>query len=501
MRRIALFVASALLAGCYVELASSALGPSEPGLITALPAALVVPIGGTTQLTVELLAPDSTRAAEQPSSFSFTSSDEAVATVDARGLVRGVGEGWATLEITDGRHGTRVVPMTVSATVGAGPVTMTCGDPVVFIAVGQTLTPAFTLTDATGAVVDSSAVGLTIEDPTLARVEGDGSITGLAAGRTYLTAGSLDGGCSLVVVQTSGSSGGGGFVCDGSDWEEYCEISHFPLSFPRPGLSSPVRLSTYYMHVDDHCVWHSESIVEDDADGVTFDAPGVLDHFAGRLQASAPGATGWHASWRGPVTGDEYRCGTIHTRVGIDLNGDWSMQCANGDHGSVSLSGGGLIVAHAGEHGARSLYTGNNYRGHATICAAASMMTCDDDAVASEGAVAPISSRDGPCAGSGGCTGLAIGHCGTMGSGSGVIDGPDQFTVGECTYTRGAGDTSCAPPDLGTCGPPTPFCSGVGMETCCGSDRSCSYRVAGRVFPAPSGAADADAYARMLCGT
>lgn len=105
-------------------------GPSTPSSsVVVSPAPMHVAVGGTAQISAQLL--DSAKSPVSGAAFTFTSSDQAVATVSASGLVNGVRAGTATITATSGGFSANttaqvVVPTTVIghvSTVDAGPST------------------------------------------------------------------------------------------------------------------------------------------------------------------------------------------------------------------------------------------------------------------------------------------------------------------------------------------------------------------------------------------
>lgn len=129
-------------------------------------------------------------------SITFTSSDTAVATVDANGNVAGVGVGTATITVTAGGKSATCTFHVESAAVAATGIalnfttlTLPVGEPYKLIA---TLTPA----DATDAVTFTSS------NPGIAAVLADGTVTAVSPGTATITAtaGSQTAQCAVTVT-------------------------------------------------------------------------------------------------------------------------------------------------------------------------------------------------------------------------------------------------------------------------------------------------------------
>ncbi|MGM9662486.1 MAG: Ig-like domain-containing protein [Oscillospiraceae bacterium] len=109
-------------------------------------------------------------ALEGTGEYSWSTSDASVATVEA-GVVQAVGEGSATITVTDGE-----TAATCTVTVKSVPLTLSTND--VSIAVGE----SFTLRAEGG-----SSFTFTSDDESVATVTADGVVTGKAKGRANIT--------------------------------------------------------------------------------------------------------------------------------------------------------------------------------------------------------------------------------------------------------------------------------------------------------------------------
>ncbi len=154
----------------------------EVGAVAVSPAAdTLVALGDTVRLVAE--ATDANGNAIAGAEFSWESSDAAVATVDATGLVAAVANGDATITATAGDasgSATVTVAQEVSA-VEVVPDTAT-------VLVGDTLRLAATATDANGQVVTGVAFAWASGDTAVAVVDASGLLTGVGAGQAQVTA-------------------------------------------------------------------------------------------------------------------------------------------------------------------------------------------------------------------------------------------------------------------------------------------------------------------------
>ena len=138
-------------------------------------------LGATVQLTAEAF--DENGHAVTGAEFSWESSDPAVATVDAAGLVTAAGNGTATITASSGEaSGSAVVTVTQSmATVEVSPSAET-------IALGSTLQLTAAGFDESGDAVESVQFSWESSDVAIATVDASGLVTGVAVGAATITA-------------------------------------------------------------------------------------------------------------------------------------------------------------------------------------------------------------------------------------------------------------------------------------------------------------------------
>ena len=157
--------------------------------------------GETVQLAAEAI--DENGHAVAGAEFSWESSDAAVATVDASGLVAGVAEGMATITASAGSaSGSAVV--TVTQTVASVVVAPSATE---LTAWGETVQLAAEAIDENGHAVAGAEFSWESSDAAVATVDASGLVTGVAEGMATITAsaGSASGSAVATVMQTVAS--------------------------------------------------------------------------------------------------------------------------------------------------------------------------------------------------------------------------------------------------------------------------------------------------------
>src|SRR5690348_11025216 len=150
--------------------------------VTVSPATASVPQGQTTQLTA--VTKDANGNVLTGRGVVWSSSNQAVASVNANGLVSGVAAGSATITATsEGQSGTATITVTSVpvASVTVTPATASVG-------VGQTTQLTAVTKDANGNVLTGRAVTWSSGNQAVASVNGSGLVTGVAAGSATITA-------------------------------------------------------------------------------------------------------------------------------------------------------------------------------------------------------------------------------------------------------------------------------------------------------------------------
>jgi uncharacterized protein YjdB len=138
--------------------------------------------GGTAQFTA--IAYDAAQNPLNGRAITWSTSNGAVAAVDANGNMTAVGQGSATITATsEGKSG--VATVTVSQ---AAVATVTVTPAPLSMSVGQTTQLAATLKDASGNVLNGRAVTWSSSNAGVATVSSSGLVTGVAAGPTTITA-------------------------------------------------------------------------------------------------------------------------------------------------------------------------------------------------------------------------------------------------------------------------------------------------------------------------
>src|SRR3989442_1775647 len=150
--------------------------------VTVSPATANVFVGATTQLSA--VTKDAAGSVLSGRVISWTSSNTAIATVSAAGLVTGVAAGSATITATsEGKSGT------ASVTVAIVPVaSVTVSPATAVVLVGATVQLTTTLKDAAGNVLSGRSVTWASGTPAVATVSSTGLVTGVAARAATITA-------------------------------------------------------------------------------------------------------------------------------------------------------------------------------------------------------------------------------------------------------------------------------------------------------------------------
>jgi len=150
--------------------------------VEVTPATASIVVGGTVQLTATPKSANGTPL--EGRGVTWASSNTAVATVDATGLVTGVGQGTATISATsEGKTGT--------ASVGVGVVPVASVEvtpPTANIVVGGTVQLTATPKDANGNPLTGRAVAWSRSAPAIAWVDANGLVLGLSPGVVTITA-------------------------------------------------------------------------------------------------------------------------------------------------------------------------------------------------------------------------------------------------------------------------------------------------------------------------
>ncbi len=178
-------VVSARSAG-QVRIAASAAGQSAVAIITVTerevasvqvtPVAVSVRVNRTTPLLARALDADGGILADRP--IIWTTSNAAVATINAQGVISAVAPGAATITATSaGRSGQAAVTVTPEP---VATVTITPGRDTLAVGTNRALTA--TLRDADGAVLTGRPVAWSVSNPEIASVSSQGVVTALAPG-------------------------------------------------------------------------------------------------------------------------------------------------------------------------------------------------------------------------------------------------------------------------------------------------------------------------------
>ncbi len=198
--RRSLAVLALLLAACSGGGDSPASPAPAVATVQVTPAVVQLTVGASQQLAAAPLTAAGAIVAGK--SALWASSNPAVASVDATGLVRGVSGGSASVTATvDGKVGSASVSV---ATVPVATVTLVPAT--VSIAAGATTVLAANLADAQGGALTGRTVTWATSNAAVATVSTSGLVTGIAAGSATITATSEGkSGSALVTVTPSGT--------------------------------------------------------------------------------------------------------------------------------------------------------------------------------------------------------------------------------------------------------------------------------------------------------
>lgn len=148
--------------------------------VTLAPASVVV--GATSQATVVFA--DANGSPINVNNITWASSDNAIATVDANGVVTAVAAGTASITATGrGRSGLAQITVTLVPVANVA-VSLAASS----VAVGQTTQATATATDANGATLTGRTVTWTSSDNNIATVSSTGVVSAVAAGTATITA-------------------------------------------------------------------------------------------------------------------------------------------------------------------------------------------------------------------------------------------------------------------------------------------------------------------------
>jgi uncharacterized protein YjdB len=172
-----------------------ALGAGPPVLIVVIPAAAAITaLGNTQQFTA--VAFDA-QGHVVPATFTWTTSNPAIATINAAGLATGISTGAVTVVATGaGRTGTASLTVTqavASITVTPQSAIVPTGDSTTYTAVAH---------DANGHVIPGTVFNWSTSNPSIATVGATGVVTGVSGGGTIVqaSAGGVAGSATVSVV-------------------------------------------------------------------------------------------------------------------------------------------------------------------------------------------------------------------------------------------------------------------------------------------------------------
>ncbi len=162
--------------------AAITVNPPPVATVAVAPSSANLVVNAVQQFTASTFGTDGSVLTGRPVTWSSTNT--AVATVSAAGLVTGVAQGSATIVATvEGKTGTAAVLVTAPpvATVSVSPAAAT-------VTTGSVQSLTATLRDAAGVVLPGREVTWSSSDPALATVSASGLVTGVGVGAVVITA-------------------------------------------------------------------------------------------------------------------------------------------------------------------------------------------------------------------------------------------------------------------------------------------------------------------------
>jgi hypothetical protein len=413
--------------------------PSKPGFLQLSPAGRKLMVGETAKLTATLFDPS---GAEQPAPVLtlWGTQDPTIVSVDSSGTITALSLGRALVFAESDQYGRASSEIEVVASVPSGPTGIRFTPPFVTTRIGESVSVSYELIDAAGnAISDGSTPTLSVDPPQLAALA-SGKLTGKAAGAGSIHAAIGDtalAGELPFAVSSRAKPPAGSTACKPEDYVvDSCRILDPPLFFSRAGMSWPIRVEVWR----DTKVYCNGPMLMNQEPAQSFGilGDGVVSFGNGSLSSVAPGA----ASYAAMVEGVE--CLRFNVNVGIDLNGDWTGTCANGDAAGYSNLSGQPIWVIYGRYKRQYDYAIGMH------CASQDAFTCMTDVAKPESELTeqyfgyPGGHDLGICTDAKPCSRIDGEDCGAdRHMGRSGITGADSFLFHGCKYTRGA--PSCAP--------------------------------------------------------
>jgi alpha-tubulin suppressor-like RCC1 family protein len=206
--------------------------PNPPAVATVSVTGPSPTLKATRSLTLTATAFDSHGSVVPNITFAWASSNNAVATVDANGVVQGISVGTASITAGSGGHfGTFDVQVT-RAPIASISVSIPPGD----VVVGKTALAVASVVDSTGKSVTDAVLKWSSTDSSVARVDATGLVTAIGAGTARIEASDegIKGSAAITVIPvpglrlksisahdvfSCGLSTEGAAFCWGSDWQ------------------------------------------------------------------------------------------------------------------------------------------------------------------------------------------------------------------------------------------------------------------------------------------
>jgi hypothetical protein len=274
-------------AGSLTSQASVAVVAVPVASVVVSPASANISVGATTPLSAT--PKDSAGNVLPGRVVTWTSSNLAIATVSAAGLVTGVAAGAATITATsEGKSGSAALSV---ANVPVASVTVTPAT--ALILVGATVQLVATPKDSAGNVLSGRSITWASSAPALATVSSTGLVTGVSAGAVTITATSEGkSGTSAITINTP-SSGGAYYVSPtGTDAVSCAQAQN--VATPKQTLNNAVGCLTPGTTLLIRGGSYAEALLDNIPAGTSWTAPVTLQAYSGETVTLRPNAgPGW----------------------------------------------------------------------------------------------------------------------------------------------------------------------------------------------------------------
>ncbi|MFD2573556.1 Ig-like domain-containing protein [Spirosoma soli] len=309
-----------------------AIDGSLPGYIYVTQNQYIIKVGNSVKVPVKLV--DSQGGAVAQPVFSWVSSQPTIAKVAADGTITGMSEGSTMLEVTDGKHGTNQVLVTVvkpSEVVSVKPVNASFDRPILLVPVGGTQKLDYSLTNASGQIVSGNAdffANAANRDLSVANGTVSVNKAGVFTVAARVTSDTLSGAVTIIAYNPPATSGS----CDTSFKVTSVAMQNCPRKMLPGSVSAPLKVNVIRMR---SCYTSLNNIVRITQEtptqlkvGLATVASGISN---GQIRAMKPGFTSISAQV-GSVSSDP-----LYLDVLVDIGGKWAFSGKDGKVGVVEF--------------------------------------------------------------------------------------------------------------------------------------------------------------------